>query len=98
MDELESFAFRAEIDGRRMVHTGDTTLCDDLLRIVEGADVIVAECSCEGVAVHLSPDGLEEMRRHAPGAQIVVTHLDGLPHPTDFAGMTVAEDLARYRL
>ena len=94
--ELDSFAFRAEIEGRSVVYSGDTTLCDGLLRIVPGADVVVTECSCNNVAVHLSPSDVEELARHATGAQVIVTHLDGQNHPTNFEGMIVAEDLARY--
>jgi ribonuclease BN (tRNA processing enzyme) len=96
VDEFECFAFRAEVEGRSVVYSGDTTLCDGLLRLVKDADVIVTECSCDGVAVHLSPAGVDEVARHAPDAQIIVTHLDGLDHPTHFDGLIVAEDLARY--
>jgi ribonuclease BN (tRNA processing enzyme) len=96
VDEFDCFAIRAEIDGRCLVYSGDTTLCDGLLRLVSGAEVIVTECSCNDVPVHLGPSGIEEVARHAPGAKIVVTHLDGLKHPTDFDGLIVAEDLALY--
>jgi ribonuclease BN (tRNA processing enzyme) len=96
VDEFDCFAYRAEIAGRSLVYSGDTTLCDGLLRLVAGAEVIVTECSCNGVPVHLGPSGVEEVARHAPGAKIIVTHLDGLKHPTNFEGLIVAEDLARY--
>jgi ribonuclease BN (tRNA processing enzyme) len=96
VEELECFAYRAAIDGRSVVYSGDTSLCDALLRLVEGADVVVTECSCAGVAVHLCPEGVEEVARHAPGAQIIVTHLDGHTHPDGFNGLHVAEDLKRF--
>jgi ribonuclease BN (tRNA processing enzyme) len=96
VDELECFAYRAEIDGRGLVYTGDTTLCDALLRLVEGAEVVVTECSCDNVAVHLGPEGVDEVARRAPGARVIVTHLDGVDHPNGFDGLIVAEDLARY--
>jgi len=96
VDEFECFAFRVENAGRSLVYSGDTTLCDGLLRLVEGAEVIVTECSCNDVPVHLSPSGVEEVARHAPGAKVIVTHLDGLAHPNGFDGLIVAEDLARY--
>jgi len=96
VDEFDCFAMRAEIEGRSLVYSGDTTLCDGLLRLVVGAEVIVTECSCDNVPVHLGPTGVEEVARHAPGAKIIVTHLDGLKHPTDFDGLIVAEDLALY--
>jgi ribonuclease BN (tRNA processing enzyme) len=97
VDEFECFAFRVEVAGRSLVYSGDTTLCDGLLRLVGGADVIVTECSCNDVPVHLGPGGVDEVARHAPGAKIIVTHLDGLAHPNGFDGLIVAEDLARYR-
>ena len=96
VDEFDCYAYRAEIDGRAVVYSGDTTLCDGLLRLVSGADVVVTECSCNNVSVHLGPEGVEEVARHAPDAKVIVTHLDGLNHPNNFDGLIVAEDLARY--
>ena len=64
--EMECFAFRAQVGGRTLAYSGDTTLCSGLLRIVDGADVIVLECSCGANAVHLSPDDIDEVRRKAP--------------------------------
>jgi ribonuclease BN (tRNA processing enzyme) len=97
VEQLMCFAYRAEPAGRSIVYSGDTTLCGGLLRLSKGADVIVLECSCDGVPVHLSPEGVEEVARHAPDAQIVLTHLDGLQDTQAFPGYIVAEDLGRYR-
>lgn len=96
VDELDCYAFRVEVDGRGVVYSGDTKLCDGLLRLVEGADVVVTECSCNDVPVHLGPAGVDEVARHAGGARIIVTHLDGQPHPNGFDGLIVAHDLARF--
>jgi len=97
VDEFDCFAYRVEADGRSLVYSGDTTLCEGLLRLVQGADVVVTECSCNGVPVHLGPRDVEEVARQAPGAQIIVTHLDGHQHPNNFDGLHVAEDLKRFR-
>ena len=97
VEYFECFAYRIEIEGHSVVYSGDTTLCDGLLRLVEGADVVVTECSCANVDVHLGPAGVEEVARCAPNARVIVTHLDGLEHPTGFQGLIVAEDLGRYR-
>src|SRR3990172_6172094 len=97
--ELECFAFGVDVGGRRLVYSGHSTLCPALLRLVDGADVIVLECSCEGVAVHLSPDGVEQVTRRAPtGAKVIVTHLDGDDDPlirslSKEAGLLVASHL-----
>lgn len=97
VEQLTCFAYRAEPDGRSVVYSGDTTLCGGLLRLSRGADVIVLECSCDGVPVHLSPEGVAEVARQVPDAQIVLTHLDGLQDGRDFPGILIAEDTGRYR-
>jgi ribonuclease BN (tRNA processing enzyme) len=97
VDDLDCFAFRADVDGRSVVYSGDTTLCDGLLRLVEGADVVVTECSCIDVPVHLNPAGVAEVARRSNGAQVIVTHLDGFDHPDGFDGLHVAEDLKRFQ-
>jgi ribonuclease BN (tRNA processing enzyme) len=96
--ELTCFAFRAETAGQSMVYSGDTTLCEGLLRLSEGADVIVLECTCDGSRVHLSPEGVAAVIQHAPDAQVILTHLDGKQDALELPGVIIAEDLARYRL
>ena len=72
-------------------------MCDGLIGLVPGAEVIVTECSCKDVPVHLNPDGLDELRTHAsPGAKFVVTHLDGHAHPRNYENLIVAQDLAKF--
>ena len=97
VEQLTCFAYRAEPAGRSVVYSGDTTLCGGLLRLSEHADVIVLECSCDGVPVHLSPEGVAAVARQAPEAQIILTHLDGLQEGQAFPGILIAEDGARYR-
>ncbi len=98
VEELECFAYKIELDGRSLVYSGDTTLCDGLLGLVPETDVVVLECSCGEEPVHLSPAAVDEVRRHAaPDTPFIVTHLDGLDHPDGFRGLIVASDLARYR-
>ena len=97
VDHLTCFAYRAEPGGRSMVYSGDTTLCDGLLRLSDAADVVVLECSCDGASVHLSPEGVAAVAKHAPEAQIILTHLDGKQDGRAFPGMIIAEDVGRYR-
>ena len=97
VQEMQCFALRARIGDRVVVYSGDTTLCSGLLSIIPGADVIVLECSCDGVPVHLSPEGVEAVRRHAsPDAHLIVTHLDGHDHPNGYENLIVARDLASF--
>ncbi len=95
--DLECFAYRVDVNGRTLVYSGDTTLCASILEAVEGAEVVVLECSCAGESVHLSAEGVAAVAERAPGAKIVVTHLDGHDHPHGFDGLIVASDLARFR-
>jgi hypothetical protein len=77
---LECFAFRVQAGERSLVYSGDTTLCDGLLRLVPGADALILECSCDGNAVHLSEEAIEEVLRHAsPHARTIITHYDRVP-------------------
>ena len=95
--ELECFAYRVQVSGRSVVYSGDSTLCDGLLRLVPGADVVVLECSCGHEPVHLAPSDVDEIRRHVtPGAAVIVTHLDGHDGPGDFEDLIIATDLGRY--
>jgi ribonuclease BN (tRNA processing enzyme) len=96
--DLECFAFRAERDGRSVVYSGDTTLCEGLLCLAKDADVIVVECSCKGNKVHLSPAGIETVAQQSPNASVIVTHLDDHEHPHAFKGLLVAEELKRFEL
>jgi ribonuclease BN (tRNA processing enzyme) len=96
VSEMECFAYRVTQNGRSLVYSGDTTLCEALLRVVAQAEVIVLECSCDCVPVHLSPADVAEVARHAPAAHLVVTHLDARGYPENFESLTVAQDLARF--
>lgn len=99
VDEFPCFAYRVQIGGRSVVYSGDSTLCEGLMRLVPGADVIVLECSTMDVPVHLGPSGVAAVRRMAsPDATVIVTHLDEKPHPDNYHGLLVAQDLWRYRL
>jgi ribonuclease BN (tRNA processing enzyme) len=93
--QLSCFAYRAETAGRSVVYSGDTTLCGGLLRLAKDADVVVLECSCDGVPVHLSPDGVRAVAEAAPDARLILTHLDGLQDGLDIPGVIIAEDLSR---
>jgi ribonuclease Z len=42
---LDNLAFRIESGGRRLVIAGDNTVCDSLMDLAEGADLLVHECS-----------------------------------------------------
>ena len=94
---LSCFAYRADLDGRSVVYSGDTTLCGGLLGLAKGADVVILEVSCDRVPVHLSPEGVAAVAQHSPESRIILTHLDGLPDIGEFPDVTIAGDVGRYR-
>jgi ribonuclease BN (tRNA processing enzyme) len=99
---LECFAFRVQAQERSLVYSGDTTLCEGLLRLVRGTDVLILECSCDGNAVHLSPEAIAEVVREAPPhARVLITHYDRAPDRLVLPSghqIEVATDLSRFSL
>jgi ribonuclease BN (tRNA processing enzyme) len=97
--ELDCFGFRVQAGSRSLAYSGDSRLCEGLLRLAAAADVLVLECSCGSEPVHLSPRDIEDVLRVTPpGSRTIVTHLDGIEHPDGFNGLLVAQDLARFCL
>ncbi|MDP3767815.1 MAG: MBL fold metallo-hydrolase, partial [Dehalococcoidia bacterium] len=78
-EHLECFGYRAEIDDGALAYSGDSTLCDPLVTLGEGADVFVLDCSFWEPArrAHMTPDDIRELRRRlGPKPAFVLTHLD----------------------
>jgi ribonuclease BN (tRNA processing enzyme) len=96
---LRCFAYSAQVGGRSLLYSGDSKLCDGLLRLAQSADILVLDCSNGGDPVHMSREDVAVVREQAgPGARAILTHLDGIPAPNELPGVLVAEDLARFRL
>ena len=98
---LECFGFRVEVDGRIVAYSGDSTLCDALLELADGADVFVVECSCweSTCGPHLGPGDVHELRRRlGPKPAFILTHLDGGQQDIGVENAIVAQDLARFTL
>jgi ribonuclease BN (tRNA processing enzyme) len=98
---MECFGFRVSLPGRRLAYTGDTGWCDGLLRLGEGVEVFVTDCTHrEGrnrPDQHLSLEEIRDLRPQLdPRTNIILTHLGG---PTSAAGLHrtfVASDLATF--
>lgn len=99
VDDLASFAYRVEIDGRVLAYSGDARMSDRLVALGTGADVFVVECSCwtGPCGPHLSPDDIRDLRRRIPPATaLLATHLDGGDGDLG-EGVVVADDLTTLR-
>ncbi|MEX2158363.1 MAG: MBL fold metallo-hydrolase [Dehalococcoidia bacterium] len=99
VDELECFGYRVEVNGRALAYSGDTGLCDALVSLGEGADVLVLECSNweSPPRHHMCPDDIRELRRRlGPTPAFVLTHLDAGAPDLGIENAVLAEDFARF--
>ena len=97
-EHLECFGYRVELGGRALAYSGDSTLCDALVTLGEGADVFVAECSFWEPTrrAHMTPDDIRELRRRlGPTPAFVLTHLDAGAPSLDIENTVLAEDFGR---
>ena len=85
--ETNPSALRVEIGGKIVAYTGDTEWTDDLARIAQGADLLIAECYFydKPVKWHLNYPAIAA-HRHALGARrVILTHMsrEMLAHTAD---------------
>ncbi len=96
--DLECFAFRLTSPDGVVAYSGDTTMCDALVPIADGADVFVVECSCwdDQCGPHLSPNDILTLRKQiGPSTKFVLTHIGAGKAPSSIAeaGILIADDL-----
>ena len=77
---VETFGFRVEHDGWRLAYSGDTGESDALVRLADGADLMLCEASfLEGPGyrpdLHLTARQAAEHAARAGVGQLVLTHL-----------------------
>jgi len=77
---LETFGFRVEHAGARLAYSADTGECEALVRLAEGADLLLCEASfLEGPDnapnVHLTARQAAEHATRAGVGQLILTHL-----------------------
>ena len=97
--DLAAYGYRFEYEGRAFAYTGDTGECEQLTRLLRGADVAIIECTHAALTNdpgHMDAEAVarltEELRER--GATILATHLTETPAPID--GVTVCEDDCTY--
>jgi ribonuclease BN (tRNA processing enzyme) len=76
---VETFGFRVEHDGWRLAYSADTGECDALMRLAEGADLLMCEASYfDGSTIpdmHLTARQAAEYAVRAGVGRLVLTHL-----------------------
>ena len=73
-----SFAYRFDTPGRSIVFSGDTTPCDNLIRLAQGADVLIHE------VIH--PQSLIRLMARVPNADRLVEHIVASHTPVEEVG------------
>ena len=103
----KALGYRIESGGRALAYSGDTDVCEDIVELGRGTDVLILECSMPDgrkVAGHLTPSECGRIAREARCRHLVLTHfypLVNLAHARRgvrraFTGrLTLASDLAR---
>lgn len=76
-DNPPSFGFTLDLDGRRIVYTGDTGWTEELPVRANGADLFICECSFYDTHIdtHLDYATINERLRHCGHKKMVLTHL-----------------------
>ncbi len=78
MDHTDhSIGFRINSGGKSFVYTGDTDVCQDLVDLAKGADLLLCECALpdnEKVTGHLTPSEAGDMATQAQVNRLVLTH------------------------
>ena len=92
-------ALRVEVGGRVIAYTGDTEWTDEVARIAEGADLLIAECYyyAKPIKWHLNYPAIAEHVRAAGAKRVILTHMSAemLAHAADvpeecaFDGLTI---------
>jgi ribonuclease BN (tRNA processing enzyme) len=78
---VETFGFRVEHAGWRVAYSADTGECDALVRLAEGADLLLCEASYQGDSadnvpnLHLTARQAGEHATRAGVGRLILTHL-----------------------
>lgn len=88
--DLEAYGYAIEAEGKRVVYSGDTAPCQELVRAAKGADLLVHECSLpdqfkDKAPHHTTPSELGVLAAETGVRTLVLTHLypeliDDLPN------------------
>ncbi|VVC01498.1 Ribonuclease Z [uncultured archaeon] len=79
-----SWGYRLELQGKSIAYCTDTGPCENLVRLAEGADAFITECSLKPGAPelrewpHLSPEMAAMAASKAAAKLLLLTHFDAL--------------------
>ncbi|MDD2902526.1 MAG: ribonuclease Z [Syntrophales bacterium] len=87
-----SLAFRVETEGKALVYSGDTDASDSLVKLAQGADLLVLECANPfKVPGHLTPPEAGRLAAQAGVPRLVLSHFYPPCDEVDVAALAGAE-------
>jgi ribonuclease BN (tRNA processing enzyme) len=92
--ECDAFGFRISRGGRTAAFTGDSTFCDAILKLADGADTVFSDVTMpERSAIHMGAADIQDLRARFPKCRFIPTHM-GEPVPAILAaaGFAVPND------
>jgi len=96
-----SLGYAARLSGRRFAYTGDTALCDAVLDLARGAEVLVSECASREAKVDVHMNLLEDIPQVQAAlgsdAHLLLTHLGPGVDSNGLDRTIVAQDFESYR-
>ena len=81
--QLQSYSYATEVEGKKIVFSGDITTLDELNPLLQGAELLIVEVA------HYDPRGLGSFVKHLDAERIVLTHIH--PGLESLLGDLVAE-------
>lgn len=97
-----SLGYACSLGGTKFGYTGDTKMCDAVLDLARHSQLLVSECASRDqvVPVHMNlVDDMPVVRNAmAPGAQLILTHIDTAVWPVDLPDTDIARDFETYSL
>jgi ribonuclease BN (tRNA processing enzyme) len=78
--DIEAYGFLIEAEDKRVVYSGDTAPCRELVKAAKGADLLIHECSLpdslkDKAPLHTTPSDLGKIAAEAGVKTLVITHL-----------------------
>jgi ribonuclease BN (tRNA processing enzyme) len=92
----EAFGFRVSYGGRTLAYTGDSGICDSLVDLASGVDVLLSEASWTHAEdrppdLHLSGKEAGQVAERAGAGRLLVTHVPPWSDPDAILAEAVAE-------
>lgn len=87
---IKASGFIVEKDGKKIGFSGDSTMCDGIVKIAQSSDWVILDASCPqaGNALHMGLDDIYGFCTEYPNKKIITTHM------YDESRMAIRKDIA----